>query len=192
MQRRLLAGVLVGVTTLLLAQRSLAAAFFIQEQSIAGMGRAYAGESAVADTPATIFFNPAGLTYLDRPQVHGAGYAILPEASCDDRGTVAATPATFGAFRRVRGNDGGNPYGPTPFGNFYASMPVVGYRAGFTCDLTHSIAATFGYMHAFLKEATFDRARTFYGGTPLATRFRFRADASAMVNIVGAGLTYRF
>jgi long-chain fatty acid transport protein len=135
-QPRRLAGELAAVALLLLAQRALGAAFFIQEQSIAGMGRAYAGESAVADTPATIFFNPAGLTYLDRPQVHGAGYAIIPEASFDDRGTVAATPATSGAFRRVRGNDGGNPYGPTPFGNFYASMPVVEDRVWLGFGLT--------------------------------------------------------
>lgn len=125
MARRWLAGGLATLAILLPAQRVLGAAFFIQEQSIAGMGRAYAGESAVADTPATIFFNPAGLTFLDRPQVHGAGYAILPEASFTDTGTVARTPATNGAFRRVRGDDGGNPYGPTPFGNFYASMPVI-------------------------------------------------------------------
>ena len=64
--------------------------------------------------------------------------------------------------------------------------------AGLTYDLTDQISATFGYMHAFVKEATFDRARTIYGGTPLATRYRFVADASAMVNIVGAGFTYRF
>lgn len=121
-RRRWLAGGVAAVAILLLAQRALGAAFFIQEQSIAGMGRAYAGESAVADTAATVFFNPAGLTYLDRAQVHAAGYAILPEASFDDTGTVARTPSTFGSFRRVRGNDGGNPYGPTPFGNFYASM----------------------------------------------------------------------
>jgi hypothetical protein len=47
-------------------------------------------------------------------------------------------------------------------------------------------------MHAFVNEATFDRARTIYPGTPLATRYRFRADASASVNIVGVGATYRF
>ncbi len=124
MRGRLVGGLTIAVVVLV-ARQAGAAAFYIQEQSVAGTGRAYAGESAVADTPATIFFNPAGLTYLERPQVMGAGYAILPDASFDDRGTTARTPATFGAFRRVGGNDGGNPYGPTALGNFYASMPVV-------------------------------------------------------------------
>jgi long-chain fatty acid transport protein len=73
MKRRGIAGGLAVLAVLLIAQRVWAAAFFIQEQSIAGMGRAYAGESAVADTAATIFYNPAGLTYLDRPQVLGQG-----------------------------------------------------------------------------------------------------------------------
>lgn len=107
MQCRRLTGGLAAAAVLLAGTHALGAAFFIQEQSITGMGRAYAGESAAADTAATIFFNPAGLTYLERPQVHGAGYAIVPSASLDDTGTVARTPATYGAFRRVRGNDGG-------------------------------------------------------------------------------------
>jgi long-chain fatty acid transport protein len=63
---------------------------------------------------------------------------------------------------------------------------------GLTYELTDHIEAIFGYMHAFIDEAMFDRDRTIYAGTPLATRYRFRADASAMVNIVGAGVTYRF
>src|SRR4029453_1697040 len=125
MQGRWLVGGIVGAAIATLAQQALGAAFFIQEQSIAGMGRAYGGESRVAATAAKIFFTPAGLTLLDRPQVQGAGYAIIPTASFEDRGTVARTPATFGAFRGVPGKAGGNPYGPTPFGNFYASMPVL-------------------------------------------------------------------
>ena len=60
MPRGLVGGVIVA--TVLLARQAGAAAFYIHEQSVAGTGRAYAGESAVADTPATIFFNPAGLT----------------------------------------------------------------------------------------------------------------------------------
>ena len=124
MPRGLVGGVIVA-TVVLLARQAGASAFYIQEQSVAGTGRAYAGESAVADTPATIFFNPAGLTYLERPEIMGAGYAILPNASFENRGTTARTFSTFGSFRPVHGNDGGNPYGPTPLGNFYASMPVV-------------------------------------------------------------------
>src|SRR5262249_56323099 len=124
MPRGLVGGV-IAATVVLLVRQAGAAAFYIQEQSVAGTGRAYAGESAVADTPATIFFNPAGLTYLERPEIMGAGYAIVPNASFENRGTTARTFATFGSFRPVHGNDGGNPYGPTPLGNFYASMPVV-------------------------------------------------------------------
>ena len=61
MPRGLVGGV-IAATVVLLVRQAGAAAFYIQEQSVAGTGRAYAGESAVADTPATIFFNPAGLT----------------------------------------------------------------------------------------------------------------------------------
>jgi long-chain fatty acid transport protein len=58
--------------------------------------------------------------------------------------------------------------------------------------VTDSIEATLGYLHGFVKEATFQRNRQFYPGTPLLTSYRFRADASAMVNVIGVGLTYRF
>jgi long-chain fatty acid transport protein len=63
---------------------------------------------------------------------------------------------------------------------------------GASYRLTDSIEATLGYLHAFVKDATFQRNRQFYPGTPLLTSYRFRADASAMVNIIGVGLTYRF
>jgi long-chain fatty acid transport protein len=63
---------------------------------------------------------------------------------------------------------------------------------GLSYQLTDHIEAIFGYMHVFVKEATFQRDRKFYGGTPLATSYRFNATASALVNLVGAGVTYRF
>src|SRR5262245_6150515 len=125
MKRRGLAAGVAALLSLLIAHRVRAAAFFIQEQSIAGMGRAYAGESAVADTAATIFFNPAGLTYLDRPQLLAQGFLLVPHASFDNTGTVIRTPATNGVFRRVQGGDGGNPYGPAVTGSIFGSMPVL-------------------------------------------------------------------
>jgi long-chain fatty acid transport protein len=125
MKRRGLAAGVAALASLLVPHRVQGAAFFIQEQSIAGMGRAYGGESAVADTAATIFFNPAGLTYLDRPQVLLQGFLLVPVASFDNTGTVIRTPATNGVFRPVQGGDGGNPYGPAVTGSIFGSMPVL-------------------------------------------------------------------
>ena len=64
--------------------------------------------------------------------------------------------------------------------------------AGASYRVTDSIEATLGYLHGFVKDATFQPNRQFYPSTPLLTSYRFRADASAMVNVIGVGLTYRF
>jgi long-chain fatty acid transport protein len=193
MQGRWLVGGIVGAAIATLAQQALGAAFFIQEQSIAGMGRAYAGESAVADTAATIFFNPAGLTLLDRPQVHGAGYAIIPSASFEDRGTVARTPATFGAFRRVQGNDGGNPYGPTPFGNFYASMPVLEDRVwlGFGVTAPYGLLIVYNSRWFGRYDSTKSRLQTYNFAPTVAVKATDWLSFGLSLNIEYARATLR-
>ncbi|MGH8628173.1 MAG: outer membrane protein transport protein [Gammaproteobacteria bacterium] len=40
----------------------LAGGFALFEQSVKGLGNAFAGSAAVAEDAATLFFNPAGLT----------------------------------------------------------------------------------------------------------------------------------
>ncbi len=193
MGRRWLAGGLALVTMAVLAPQAFGAAFFIQEQSIAGMGRAYAGESAVADTAATIFFNPAGLTLLERPQIHGAGYAIVPDASFEDRGTVAATPATGHDFRRVRGNDGGNPYGPTAFGNFYASMPVIEDRLwlGFGVTAPYGLLVSYNSRWFGRYDSTKSRLQTYNFAPTVAVKATDWLSLGLSLNIEYARATLR-
>jgi long-chain fatty acid transport protein len=64
--------------------------------------------------------------------------------------------------------------------------------AGLSWNVTEDFEATVGYMHAFVNDATFQRNRTIYPGTPVASSYHFNADAQAKVNILGAGLTFRF
>lgn len=52
-----------------LSSMSYASGFAIIEQSVTGLGRAFAGSAAVAEDASTIFFNPAGLTYLKHSEV---------------------------------------------------------------------------------------------------------------------------
>jgi long-chain fatty acid transport protein len=79
-----------------------AAGFALIEQSASGMGNAYAGGSAVAEDASTIFFNPAGLTYIQGTQAVGALHLIKPSADFNNNGSV---PANFG---KPLGNDGGD------------------------------------------------------------------------------------
>jgi long-chain fatty acid transport protein len=94
-----------------------AAGFAIKEQSITSLGRAFAGSAAVAEDASTIFFNPAGLTYLDRGELDlGLNY-IKPQSEFRDEGsTINGNPLT--------GGDGGDAGNDAFVPNFYLSHPV--------------------------------------------------------------------
>lgn len=47
-----------------LAQQSLAAGFYLKEQSIVSQGAAFAGAAARTDVASSVYFNPAGIATL--------------------------------------------------------------------------------------------------------------------------------
>ncbi|TVQ71802.1 MAG: porin [Chromatiaceae bacterium] len=98
-----------------------AAGFYIQEQSVSGLGRAFAGEAAVARDSSTIFFNPAGMVFLPGTEVQAAVHLLVPKAEVSNRGSTAITPGTNGAPLVYEGGSGGNPYDPTPVPNLFIS-----------------------------------------------------------------------
>jgi long-chain fatty acid transport protein len=57
-----------------------AAGFALIEQSASGMGNAFAGGGAIAEDASTIYFNPAGMTYIQGTQIVGAIHLIKPNA----------------------------------------------------------------------------------------------------------------
>jgi long-chain fatty acid transport protein len=71
---------------------SLAAGFALNEQSVSGMGTAFAGRSSSADDATTVFGNPAGMARLKREQVSVGAAAILAETDIKDgRGTFGGS-----------------------------------------------------------------------------------------------------
>jgi long-chain fatty acid transport protein len=111
MQSRHLPALIVSVW---LANPAQGAGFALIEQNASGLGNAYAGQAAVAEDASTIFFNPAGLTYVEGRQVVAAGHLIMPSAEFSDAGSTLA----------IRG-DGGDA-GVTAFvPNFYYAMDVT-------------------------------------------------------------------
>lgn len=83
----------VVFTTSLTAQ---AAGFALIEQNASGMGNAYAGAAAIAEDASTIFFNPAGMTYINGTQAVGAIHFIKPNAEFNNQGSVAAAGKPLG------------------------------------------------------------------------------------------------
>ncbi|MCX4188947.1 OmpP1/FadL family transporter [Methylophaga sp. OBS3] len=96
-----------------------AAGYAILEQSITGLGRAFSGSAAVADDASTIFFNPAGLTQLDRSEVIFGANFIAPYAKFDK--DSATLPSGLGD---ITGGDNGNATESAIVPNFYYAHPV--------------------------------------------------------------------
>lgn len=82
-----------------------AAGFALIEQSGSGLGNAYAGAAAVAEDASTIFFNPAGMTYITGTQAAGALHLIKPNAEFNNNGSQ---PAPGAGTPRPLGGEGGN------------------------------------------------------------------------------------
>lgn len=89
-------------TTPLTAQ---AAGFTLIEQGASGMGNAFAGAAAVAEDASTIFFNPAGMTYIQGTQIVGAMHLIKPSAEFNDNGL---STTGFGKPKNGNGGDAGD------------------------------------------------------------------------------------
>ena len=96
---------------------SYAAGFALSEQSGSGLGSAFAGAAATAEDASTIFFNPAGMTYIEGTQAAGALHLIKPSAEFNDTGSTKgfSNPSTL----VPAGGDGGDAGDLAFVPNFY-------------------------------------------------------------------------
>lgn len=107
----LAAGALLG------AGQAFGAGFALIEQSASGMGAAFAGAGAVAEDASTIFFNPAGMSFLDGRQAVLAVHWIAPKASFSNGDSRAANGAP------LTGPDATSDVGAA-VPNLYAMTPI--------------------------------------------------------------------
>lgn len=95
-----------------------AAGFYIQEQSVSGLGSAFSGSVTNINDPSTIYFNPAGMTKLEGIQAQAAAHLLVPSSDLTDTGSTENVALGGGA---ISGGDGGNPYSPSPVPNGFYS-----------------------------------------------------------------------
>lgn len=95
-----------------------AAAFQLLEQNASGQGNAYAGSAAVASDASTIFFNPAGMTYLPGMQLVAAVNVISLHAKFSNDGSTLPSRITNA------GGDGGEAGGAGVVPSFYLALPI--------------------------------------------------------------------
>jgi long-chain fatty acid transport protein len=129
-----------------------ATGFFINQQSVRGLGRVHAGSTVAADDLGTIFFNPAGLTRVvpdpsggDCIRISLATHLIVPRSTQRARAALAATPGTLGALVPVGGGDANNPTAPTPVPHMYVATALLDNRAA----VGLGVNAPFGLTAAF-------------------------------------------
>lgn len=128
---------LKNIPTLLLlgsfSQSASAAGFAIQEQSITNLGRAFAGSAAVAEDASTIFFNPAGLTYLQGSEMDFGLNYIKPQSEFRNKGS------NINGTIPLTGNDGGDAGKEAFVPNFYLS-----HRLNDRVSIGLGVSAPFG------------------------------------------------
>lgn len=162
---------LSATTLALFASGAQAAGFYIQEQSTSAQGRSFAGSAAFATDASTVYFNPAGMTQLERAQITGGVSVLFPKSKLTDTGTTvtaAGRTAPIGSplATSVLGLDansgnGGNPYDPTPVPSLYAAMPVNAWE-GSNMWLGIGFSAPFGLVSEYNEDyfARFDSTKT--------------------------------
>lgn len=110
--------VLAALESFVPAQSVSASGFALIEQSVTGLGNAFAGSAAVADDASTIFFNPAGLTRLPGNSAVGAVYYIAPNLRFENVGSTIATGAP------LLGGEGGEAGTNALLPNLYAAWSL--------------------------------------------------------------------
>lgn len=117
-------GIIFGLALLLLTPcGAFAGGFQSVEQGTWDIGRATVGAASAADSAATVFYNPAGMTRFDQPQLVGGGMAVFVESEFD------LDPSTTFA-----GGDGGNSGGnmTVPSGPFFVYPVNEDWAVGFS------------------------------------------------------------
>lgn len=132
--------ILSGIATY--SNHALAAGFQLAEYSATGLGRAYAGEAAMADNAGSQWRNPALLTYLKGTQVSGGATYVNP--NIDVSGNVSYNGNDYDVNAEDYADDAVIP-------NFYLSHQLndkiglglaLGTNYGMTSDLTGDYAAS--------------------------------------------------
>jgi len=120
--RILLAGATSAIA-LAAAGSAHAQAFYLQEQSVRGQGRAFSGEAADTGVD-SLWWNPASIADLQGGEASIRGSFIRPRGDVVDKGTVIVRPGQPAA------SVGGNPVAKNPIDNGILPSGAIAYGFG--------------------------------------------------------------
>lgn len=87
--------------------------FTLNEQSVSGLGTAYAGRSSSALDASTVYGNPAGMSHIKKEMISGGFVLVVPDVSIDNYSANGALGPVSGSVN----NDITDPT-PVPFGYY--------------------------------------------------------------------------
>jgi long-chain fatty acid transport protein len=118
-------GVAMGSIGLTCVQSASGAGFQLWEQSASGLGTSFAS-SATAEDASTVFWNPAGMTYLQGVNFSLAGHAIKLTTEFKNKGSNITLPGglTPPTGVPISGGDGGDPFSVAFVPNFYYAHAI--------------------------------------------------------------------
>ena len=116
-RRTRIAAAVAGLALALGAGQAFGAAFALQEQSVSGLGNAYAGGAAAAEDAATVWANPAGMSRFSTIQIVAGLNIITPSIKFNDSGSLPA-------FNQPLGGSGGDAGSTNYVPNMYIVVPI--------------------------------------------------------------------
>lgn len=138
----------------LLSAPLYATGFYLNQQTVQGLGRTDAGNAVAANDASTVYFNPAGLTALWRSggvagdtQFALGTHLIVPRAQHTNTGSTAATAATGGVQVRYAGPNASDPTDPTVVPNLF-----MAHRLNDSAFVGFGITSPFGLSAKFDKD----------------------------------------
>lgn len=117
-----------------------AGSFALNEQSVSGLGVAFAGGAAQAEDASTLFFNPAGLARLDQGEFQLGVNLIVPSATFSNDGSRYNLPNTPLNGLPITGTNDGDAGVVHQIPNVYFTQPV--FRNSRYGDLTLGVGVT--------------------------------------------------
>ncbi len=114
-----------SISLLALTSTAHSAGFALIENSASGMGKAFAGAAASAEDASTVWFNPAGMTYLNekldgKAQLTQAGHIIHAQTDFEDKGSSAPAALNANISGEVKANGDVTSFVP----NLYYVRPI--------------------------------------------------------------------
>lgn len=112
-------------------------AFTLTEQNASGTGTSFSSAAEARDA-STIFYNPAGLTRLDRQELIASVNVIMLSGGFTDEGSTTA------GVIPLEGGNGGNPGGATPIPTLYYALPLSdNFVFGFGMHVPYGLSTSY-------------------------------------------------